>query len=141
MVSSVVERKIMSLLINSRNDLAKRNSVDALVVSPASVWDVDRYAPRAARGSGDSRYIRTLRVEDRTTYRSNRVESGGCDSLSQRAQRSAVKSNTGNYVLGGVFGIAVFLGTLLGGLAGTEGSSAPQPPTSDIQQVEAAVVH
>ncbi|OUJ24692.1 hypothetical protein CBI45_01550 [Corynebacterium kefirresidentii] len=69
------------------------------------------------------------------------MKSGGGDGLSQRAQRSAVKSNTGNYVLGGVFGIAVFLGTLLGGLAGAEGSSAPQPPTSDIQQVEAAVVH
>ena len=57
MVSSVVERKNMSLLINSRNDLAKRNSAYVLVVSPASVWDVDRYAPRAARGSGDSRYV------------------------------------------------------------------------------------
>ena len=130
----------MSLLINSRNDLADRNSADALVVSPASVWDVDRYAARAPRGSGDSRYVRTLRVEDRTTYRSNRTVPGEDDNRSKGAPSRVGKSNTGNYALGGVFGIAVFLGTLLGGLAGAEGGGTPQPPTADIQQVEAAVV-
>ena len=131
----------MSLLINSRNNLVTRNAAEPVVVPSASVWDVERGYGSAACGTTNSRYVRTLRVENRTTYRSKRTSTGGSGNRSNRVRNSVGESNTGNYVLGGVFGIAVFLGTLLGGLAGAEGSSAPQPPTSDIQQVEAAVVH
>ena len=41
-VASVVERKVMSLLINSRNNLVTRNAADPVVVPSASVWDVER---------------------------------------------------------------------------------------------------
>ncbi len=129
----------MSLLINSGNDLANLNSVGSVVVPSASVWDVARHDGRSAGGGANSRHIRTLRVESRTTYRSNRPAAEGSENISKRGRSSAGRSNTGNYILGAVFGVAVFVGTLLGGLAGAEGGSAPHPPASDVQQVEAAV--
>ena len=131
----------MSLLINSRNNLVTRNAAEPVVVPSASVWDVERGYGSAARGTANSRYVRTLRVEDRTTYRSNRTSAGGSGNRSNRVRNSVGESNTGNYALGVVFGVAVFVGTLLGGLAGAEGDSAPQPPASGVQQVEAAVAH
>lgn len=129
----------MSLLINSRNDLVNRNSVGSVVVPSASVWDVAHYDGRSANGGANSRHIRTLRVESRTTYRSNRTAAEGSKNISKRGRSSAVRSNTGNYILGAVFGVAVFVGTLVGGLVGAEGSNAPHPPASDVQHVEAAV--
>ena len=135
----VVERKIMSLLTNSRNDLQTCNSVGSVVVPSASVWDVARHDGRSVGGGANSRHIRTLRVENRTTYRSNCMTVGGFEKISERRGSSAGRSNTGNYILGAVFGVAVFVGTLVGGLAGAEGSSAPQPLASEVQQVEAAV--
>ena len=111
------------------------------MVPSASVWDVERGYGSAVRGTANSRYVRTLRVEDRTTCRSNRTSSGGSGNRSNRVRNSVGESNTGNYALGAVFGVAVFVGTLLGGLAGAEGDSAPQPPASGVQQVEAAVAH
>lgn len=138
-VGLVVERKVMSLLINSRNNLVTRNATEPVVVPSASVWDVECGYGSAVRGTANSRYVRTLRVEDRTIYRSNRTSTGGNGNRSNRVRNSVGESNTGNYALGAVFGVAVFVGTLLGGLAGAEGNSAPQPPTPNAQQVEAAV--
>lgn len=138
-VGSVVERKAVSLLINSRNNLVTRNTTEPVVVPSASVWDVERGYGSAVRGTESSWYVRTLRVEDRTTDRSNRTSAGGSGNRSNRVRNSVGESNTGNYALGAVFGVAVFVGTLLGGLASTEGSSVPQPPASNVQQVEAAV--
>ena len=138
-VGSVVERKVMSLLINSRNNLVTRNAIEPVVVPSASVWDVERGYGSAVRSTANSWYVRTLRVEDCTTYRSNRTSTGRSGNRSNRGRNSVGESNTGNYALGAVFGVAVFVGTLLGGLASTEGNSAPQPPASNVQQVEAAV--
>ena len=66
----------MSLLTNSRNDLQTCNSVGSVVVPSASVWDVARHDGRSVGGRANSRHIRTLRVENRTTYRSNRMTVG-----------------------------------------------------------------
>ena len=49
----------MSLLINSRNNLVTRNAADPVVVPSASVWDVERGYGSAARGTANSRYVRT----------------------------------------------------------------------------------
>ena len=138
-VGLVVERKAMSLLLNSRNNLVTRNAIEPVVVPSAAVWDVERGYGSAVRSTANSWYVRTLRVEDCTTYRSNRTSTGRSGNRSNRGRNSVGESNTGNYALGAVFGVAVFVGTLLGGLASTEGNSAPQPPASNVQQVEAAV--
>lgn len=129
----------MSLLTNSRNYLVNRSSVEPLVVPSASVWDVEGGDRRPTRGEVNSRYVRTLRVEPRTTCRSNRVVGMGPEKPAREIHGDIHKSNTGNYALGAVFGIAVFLGTLLGGLAGSEEDGAPQQPVSEVRQVEAAV--
>ncbi|MER0090057.1 MULTISPECIES: hypothetical protein [unclassified Corynebacterium] len=49
------------------------------------------------------------------------------------------QSSRKNYLLGAVFGAAVFFGTVVGGLMGTS-AEAPTEPGASVQQVEAALV-
>ncbi|MER0071293.1 hypothetical protein ABRP93_09275 [Corynebacterium sp. KPL2850] len=48
-------------------------------------------------------------------------------------------SSRKNYLLGAVFGAAVFFGTVVGGLMGTN-AETPTGPGASVQQVEAAIV-
>lgn len=93
----------------------------AVLVPPAAVWDpVHRQALHAESAHGSPRRlsdVRTLSVEGRTQGRT--VDSARSSVSSQRrgprGRRSG--SNVGNYVLGAVFGAAVFIGTVWGGLS------------------------
>ena len=115
----------MAIALNNASVLRgvslEKSSNRAVLVPPAAVWDpaqsrsITSDAPRNLP-YGPSR-VRTLAVNDRTQCRpeipvSSQVSAAGATSGSRRS-----RSNVGNYVLGAVFGAAVFIGTVWGGLS------------------------
>lgn len=115
----------MAIALNNASVLRgvdlEKSSNRAVLVPPAAVWDP---AQSRSRSSGVSRNlpygpsgVRTLAANDRTQCRpgilvNSQVSAAGAASGSRRS-----RSNVGNYVLGAVFGAAVFIGTVWGGLS------------------------
>ena len=96
------------------------------IVPPAAVWEpaVAQFAPRRSLQTSPS--VRTLSPLDRTQERGVRSSRYCASSVKSGSNRRLGNSNVGNYVLGAVFGAAVFVGTVWGGLSiDCEVSSAP----------------
>ena len=126
----------MAIVLNSNNKQANypksSRAYRASVVPAASVWDADASALYGASRSPHVRDVRTLSVDNRT-----------CSSVSHRrpcadhagqheVANSRESSNRGNYLLGAVFGVAVFVGTVFGGLT-ADGGAAPQGTQQVVQ--------
>lgn len=112
---------IMAIALNNTSALrgvtSKKSGKRPVLVPPAAVWEPERcHSFALTRESGLSR-VRTLEPRDRTQGRTDRI---GDSSVSYQRAASLPRrsgSNVGNYVLGAVFGAAVFIGTVWGGLS------------------------
>ena len=133
----------MSQLLNSRNNMVKQHSVRPQIVPSAAIWDIDdrRWGaqhPRSERGK-----IRTLDSEYRTNSKGDSNmwtdEYSLLNVANNAIEKDDTQSSRKNYLLGAVFGAAVFFGTVVGGLMGTS-AEAPTEPGASVQQVEAALV-
>lgn len=109
----------MAIVLNSNNKQVNyfnsSRAYRASVVSAASVWDADASARYGATRSPHVRDVRTLSVDNRT-YSGVPQRRPRTDHAGQReVENSRENSNRGNYLLGAVFGVAVFIGTVFGG--------------------------
>lgn len=114
----------MAIALNNasvlRRDVRRKPHNTAALVPPAAIWDPVQHqvrahelSPTSSRGSS---VVRTLSLEGRTQGRMSHSATS-CVSSQQGVSRSRRGgSNVGNYVLGAVFGAAVFIGTVWGGL-------------------------
>ena len=112
---------VMAIVLNNTSALhgvtSKKSGKRPVLVPPAAVWEPERCPSFAlTRDSGMPR-VRALEPRDRTQRRTDRIgdSSGPNQSIASQPRRSG--SNVGNYVLGAVFGAAVFIGTVWGGLS------------------------
>ena len=134
----------MAIALNNasvlRRDVRRKPRNTAVLVPPAAIWDpvqgqvrTHELSPTSSRGSS---VVRTLSSEGRTQGRT--ISSApSCVSSPRSVSRSRRGgSNVGNYVLGAVFGGAVFIGTVWGGLSidsevpSNNGASATAEATS-----------
>lgn len=126
----------MAIVLNSNNKQANYSKSSrayrASVVPAASVWDADASARYGASRSPHVRDVRTLSVDNRTyngvSQRRPRADHAG----QHEVANSRENSNRGNYLLGAVFGVAVFVGTVFGGLT-ADGGAAPQGTQQVVQ--------
>lgn len=115
----------MAIALNNaaalRRDVRRKSHNPAVLVPPAAIWDPVQHQaqthellPTSSRGSS---VVRTLSSEGRTQGRT--IHSAPSCVSSQRGVPRSRRggSNVGNYVLGAVFGAAVFIGTVWGGLS------------------------
>ena len=115
----------MAIALNNasvlRRDVRRKSHNPAVLVPPAAIWDPVQHQTRAHElsptSSRGTAVVRTLSSDGRTQGRTT-----GSASSSVSFQRSVPRSrrggsNVGNYVLGAVFGAAVFIGTVWGGLS------------------------
>ncbi len=115
----------MAIALNNasvlRRDVRRKPRNTAVLVPPAAIWDPVQHqvrthelSPTSSRGSS---VVRTLSSEGRTQGRT--ISSAPpCVSSPRSVSRSRRGgSNVGNYVLGAVFGAAVFIGTVWSGLS------------------------
>jgi len=103
------------------------------VVPPAMVWEpaAPQSAPRQSLRHSPG--VRTLSPIDRTQERSQEKLRSRASTLNSDSNRRWGSSNVGNYVLGAVFGVAVFVGTVWGGLSiDSEASFVPAPSPSAV---------
>lgn len=111
----------MAIAINHRNESYARTSLHPEVVPPAAVWEPGQRLAGAGRPAGSGCRVRTLLSDDRTipsiSHRSG-LAPGIPPSASNTPATAGKEGVKGNYLLGAVFGIAVFLGTLFAGLSG-----------------------
>ncbi len=128
----------MAIALNNasvlRRDVRRKSHSPAVLVPPAAIWDPVQHQARthelSPTSSRSSSVVRTLSSEGRTQGRTINSATS-CASSQRGASRSRRGgSNVGNYVLGAVFGAAVFIGTVWGGLSidsevpNTNGASA-----------------
>ena len=115
----------MAIALNNASVLRgvalEKSSNRAVLVPPATVWDTARPRPIASGVPrnlpyGSSR-VRTLAANDRTQCRQEILVNSQASSSRAPSERRRRRSNVGNYVLGAVFGAAVFIGTVWGGLS------------------------
>lgn len=104
-----------------------------VLVPPAAVWEPAQRRPLGSTRESGVRDVRTLESRDRTQGRTERVgDFGGSYRRSASCPRRS-SSNVGNYVLGAVFGAAVFIGTVWGGLSiDSEVPNASATPTTAV---------
>lgn len=126
----------MAIVLNSNNKQVNHfkssRAYRASVVPAASVWDADASARYGATRSPHVRDVRTLSVVNRT-YSGAPQRRPRTDHAGQReVENSRENSNRGNYLLGAVFGVAVFIGTVFGGLT-ADGGAAPQGTQQVVQ--------
>lgn len=126
----------MAIVLNSNNKqvnyFKSSRAYRASVVPAASVWDADASARYGAIRSPHVRDVRTLSVDNRT-YSGVPQCRPRTDHAGQReVANSRENSNRGNYLLGAVFGVAVFIGTVFGGLT-ADGGAAPQGTQQVVQ--------
>ena len=101
------------------------------VVPPAAVWEPAAPQSVPRRPLRNSPGVRTLSPVDRTQERSLRGARSCASTVNSSSNRRLGNSNVGNYVLGAVFGAAVFVGTVWGGLSiDSEASLAPATSSS-----------
>ena len=105
------------------------------VVPPASVWEPSALGHDSTRRISATEHVRTLSPIDRTQGRDVRRVESAAVARCRGENRLHGGSNVGNYVLGAVFGAAVFIGTVWGGLS-IDGQ-APSAPSAT-QDVAAA---
>ena len=133
----------MSQLLNSRNNMVKQHSACPPIVPSAAIWDIDYRRWGAQHPRSGIEKIRTLDSE----YRTNPKEDSNMwtdeysllNVANNAIEKDDTQSSRKNYLLGAVFGAAVFFGTVVGGLMGTS-AEAPTEPGTSVQQVEAAIV-
>lgn len=114
---------------NHRFSARSENLSRPAVVPPASVWEPSTVRRDAARRISAEHHVRTLSPIDRTQGRNaRRVETAAVGRF-RAENRSHRGSNVGNYVLGAVFGAAVFIGTVWGGLS-IDGQAPSAPSTA-----------
>ena len=114
-----------------------RRAYRARVVPAASVWDADVYDVRRAGVTATPHDVRTLSVDNRT-YGAPIRRCANAESAGHGEQEySRAQSNRANYLLGAVFGAAVFVGTVFGGLTADTGAVH----TENTQVVQAGVTH
>lgn len=93
----------------------------AVLVPPAAVWEPGQRLPlnpHSSRFSSSSLTgVRTLSSESRTQGRTRCLSQSTGSSMQRHPRSRRGGSNVGNYVLGAVFGAAVFIGTVWGGLS------------------------
>ncbi|QRP22526.1 hypothetical protein [Corynebacterium macginleyi] len=133
----------MFQLLNSRNNMVKQDSVRPQIVPSAAIWDVDDQNGVKQYSAYEKRGIRTLESGYRTNFKEySNVETNFelmPDEAKKMIRQEDLHSSRSNYFLGGVFGAAVFVGTIAGGLMDTD-AEVPTGPGGSIQQVEAAIV-
>lgn len=135
----------MAIVLNTSSRNCIPNEVTAsprpAVVPPASVWDPAGERVRGAERASGLRNVRTLSALDRTQNRRCESRSSGGRYRKDGVDSAAKGSNVGNYVLGAVFGAAVFIGTVWGGLSvDTESAVAPSPAVHSSSDIEAASI-
>ena len=126
----------MAIVLNSNNKQVNyfnsSRAYRASVVPAASAWDADASARYGATRSPHVRDVRTLSVDNRTysgvPQRRPRTDHAG----QHEVENSRENSNRGNYLLGAVFGVAVFIGTVFGGLT-ADGGAASQGTQQVVQ--------
>lgn len=132
----------MSQLLNSRNNMGKQRAVRPQIVPSAAIWDIDDQRWGAQHSPFEKGKIRTLNCVYRTNFEdySNTWpdESSLPDFANRPMKEDDAHSSRKNYLLGAVFGAAVFFGTVAGGLMGTS-AETPTEPGASVQQVEAAI--
>ena len=112
---------VMAIVLNNTSALhgvtSKKSGKRPVLVPPAAVWEPERCPSFAlTRDSGMPR-VRALEPRDRTQRRTDRIADSSVPNQSIESQPRRSGSNVGNYVLGAVFGAAVFIGTVWGGLS------------------------
>lgn len=135
----------MAIVLNttSRNRIPNEASASPrpAVVPPAAVWDPAGERGRGAGRAFGPRNVRTLSPLDRTQSRLGESRSRGGGHPKGVVDSTVKGSNVGNYVLGAVFGAAVFVGTVWGGLSiDTESPAAPSPAVHSSSDIEAASI-
>lgn len=134
----------MAIALNSapvlRRDVRRKSHSVAVLVPPAAIWDPVQNQTRAHSSSHASSCgtpgVRTLSSEGRTQGRTMNSETPFVSSRRSVSRSRRGGSNVGNYVLGAVFGAAVFIGTVWGGLSidsevpNAHGASATAEATS-----------
>lgn len=126
----------MAIALNTPNNgvssIRVAPSVRRDFVQPGSIWDANG-APRGGlQYSGGVQGVRTLRVEHRTysAVLNSRVEESARARAAVRTEKK--RANRANYLVGAVFGCALFAGTVFAGLSGVapegdmSGTSTPE---------------
>lgn len=133
----------MFQLLNPRNNMVKQNSVRPLIVPSAAIWDVDDRNGVTPYSTFEKKEIRTLDSGYRTNIKEYSNMQTKYELMSDEANKiirqDDLHSSRRNYFLGAVFGAAVFVGTVVGGLMDTN-AEVPTGPGASIQRVEAAIV-
>lgn len=132
----------MSQLLHSRNNMVKQRAARPQIVPSAAIWDIDDQSWGVQHSPSEKGEIRTLN----SVYRTNREgysntwtdERSLPDFANKPMKEDDAHSSRKNYLLGAVFGAAVFFGTVAGGLMGTS-AETPTDPGASVQQVEAAI--
>ncbi|MER0088684.1 hypothetical protein ABRP86_08060 [Corynebacterium sp. KPL3927] len=133
----------MSQLLNSRNNMVKQHSARPQIVPSAAIWDIDDRSWGGQHPRSEIGKIRTLDSEYRTNPKEHSnmwTDEYSFSNVANKAvEEDDAHSSRKNYLLGAVFGAAVFFGTVVGGLMGTN-AETPTGPGASVQQVEAAIV-
>lgn len=128
----------MTLALDPQNRRSARRSPQASVVPPAAVWDIRPGDSYTSRYSHPASSVRTLRIGE---ARSNRTELPGVQKSSNRVNQRRTSSNIGNYLLGAVFGGAVFFGIVAAGLGGASEPADVPATGASVGAVVSADVH
>ena len=115
----------MAIALNNASVLRgvalEKSSNRAVLVPPAAVWDPAQSRSRSSGAPRNLPYgpsrVRTLAANDRTQCRQEILVNSQASSSRAPSESRPRRSNVGNYVLGAVFGAAVFVGTVWGGLS------------------------
>lgn len=115
----------MTVIINPRYARKAEVQKQSTLVTPAAVWDCGDGQSAMGVIEGERRQMRTLGAGSRTlNYRI--VPDSRSTSNGDYGKRYSRDSNKGSsFLLGAVFGLAVFIGTLTTGLGEEESSYAP----------------
>ncbi len=115
----------MTVIINPRYARNTEVQKQSKLVTPAAVWDCGEGQSTPRVFEGERRQMRTLGTGSRTLkYRT--VPDSRSTTNSVYGKRYSRDSNKGSsFLLGAVFGLAVFIGTLTAGLGEDESSYTP----------------
>lgn len=108
----------MAIALNNTYRASTATSANPSVVPAASVWDAAEITskPNPAFRCGDN--VRTLRDSSRTVRRENIESYSRSGRSASHDYAAAMSTRRSSYLLGGLFGCALFVGTVFAGMSG-----------------------